>query len=218
MLQNAWGDLPGDQVVALHLNIQVFQTCLASQRKKLAANERIKTCTSQSCYGFFQRALQSRVFRVMPQKLAIEVLKQNRSPRLANSDQFGDRTILVLEVLHQHAAINEVKALSRELHRMRVFANESRSRVITIFPNGFLDALWTDIYAGSPNRGIQRADCSQNDAWSAAHGEYFHAPCDVMGHIFLHPSLGIDLRFQPRRLARVVHDVIDCCGLDHCLP
>ena len=151
----------------------------------------------------------------MPQKLPVQVLQQDRSAGPANSDQFSDRALLLLEVLEQHAAINEVETLRGELHRMGVSAHEPCSRIVAISPNRFRDAIWTDIYARSSYRRMQCADRSQNDARPAANGEHLHAWCDVASHILLNPRLRIDLCFQPRCLTRVVHDVINRCGLNH---
>src|SRR5438309_2061596 len=150
LLPNIRGYLPGNQVVRVNLNVEIFEACLARQPKKLSPDERVKTGSAEGCYDFFYGALQCRIFRVMPQKLPIQVLQQNSSAWPAHSDQFSNRTLLLLEVLKQHAAIDEVETLRRELHRLCIAAYEPRSRIVPISANRFRNAIWTDIYAGSP--------------------------------------------------------------------
>jgi hypothetical protein len=154
----------------------------------------------------------------VPEKLPVEVLEQNRPPRLADSNHFSDGALFLPQVFEQHAAINYVETFRRKLQRLRVSTDETRSRVIAIFPRRFPDAIGADIYAGSANRRILGTNCPQDHARPTADRENVHAPSEVMSHVFLNPSLRIEFRFQPRGLTRVVHDVINCCGLDHCLP
>src|SRR5207245_4821328 len=138
------------------------------------------------------------------------------SVQTAHSDEFSNRPLFLLDVLEQHAVIDEGESPRSEMLCLCIAAYEPRSRIVTISANRFRNAIWTDIDACSPYRWMQRADGSQNDSRPAANGKHFHARPDVMSHVPLNPSVRIDLCLEPRGLTRVVHDVINRCGLDHC--
>src|SRR5437899_12004359 len=88
--------LYGNQVVRVNLNVEIFEACFARQPKKLSPDERVKTGSAEGCYDFFYRVLQCRIFRVMPQKLPIQILQQNSSARPAHSDEVSNRLLFLL--------------------------------------------------------------------------------------------------------------------------
>src|SRR5579863_9722191 len=105
MLPNVRSDFSRDQVVAVHLYMKIFKAGLPCQPKKLSSDERIEPSLCESSHGFLNSALQRWIFRVMPQKLPVQVLQQHPSARPAHADQFSNRTLFFLEVLKQHPAI-----------------------------------------------------------------------------------------------------------------
>ena len=156
-------------MVALDLNIDIRQSGVPRKREKFPADERIKTSCTESCHNFFKRSLHGGVFRVVPQKLAIQVLQQNGASRLADSRHFRHGLLLFLQVLQQHAAVHQIEAVGRELHRLGISANKFHARILAILLPRLPQTVLAHVYTRCPNRRIQIRHRAQNDARAPPH-------------------------------------------------
>ena len=147
-------------MVALDLDIDIRQSRILRQPKEFSADERVKSCSSQSRYNLFKRPLHSEVTRVVPQQLAVQVLQQDDASGLRDPRHFRHGPFLFLQVFEQHAAVHQVEAIGRQLHRVSVPANEFHTRILAIILHRLLQAVSADVYARCPNRRIQFAYCA----------------------------------------------------------